>query len=794
MSEAPQNKCDDDQINNASDSQVCEESRVQENRELEDTQHLLSHSFASHSAGVQENLQRLLDETAEYTNLIYGTKHIQNKSESTVKNGGLRTQDNNEDEFVDDEDEAIKWDKIMVQPGCIKGEAKMRDYQLEGLNWLYQLWKCGVNGILADEMGLGKTLQTISLLGFLHEQSLDYGPHIVICPKSTITNWEREFTAWCPVLKVVSLWGDKDDRSAIIQDQLLSNPFDVCVTTPEILSREKTSLVSLKWNYLIVDEAHRIKNDVSVFSKVVRKIKCRNRLLLTGTPLQNSVKELWALLNFIMPSSFQSAEQFMTLFDVSTMQENHRDEVLKVLHRILKPFMLRRLKADVEHRIPPKKELYIFIGMPIQQKELYSRILKGEKYAFTQRGRRDALLNVLMQLRKCCNHPYLFVGQEPQPFQDGPHLYQSAGKMVLLDKLLARLKESSSRVLLFSQMTRMLTILDDYLRWKGYTYCRIDGSTPSQQRQEQIDEFNKSESKYFIFLLSTRAGGLGINLATANVVILYDSDFNPQVDLQAIDRAHRIGQKNPVTVYRFVTQETVEEQIVVRAAKRLYLDSLVIRKGKFGAARVGAPDKDELQSIVQFGAQQILETRNVSDISDADIDAIIAAAEERTEKIRLELCGLETKFGKLDLKLDEGILVHADQKSYKKFKSLLEEEEMKEGDTLERRLARAEKAEAMAPPPYIPKRWEVENLLGGRAEGFHFLNTKRLSEIEKLEDASEIKIGKLEERDKIKDKSIRSKGTDKKRKEGSHEVVTNKNRDCSKTDFHHGPEVTTRNF
>ena len=214
------------------------------------------------------------------------------------------------------------------------------------------------------------------------------------------------------------------------------------------------------------------------------------------------------------------------------------------------------------------------------------------------------MLNILMQLRKTCNHPYLFQGAEPgPPYFDGPHLWENCGKMLLLDKLLPRLKEQGSRVLIFCQMTRMLDILDDYVRMKGYQYCRIDGSTNGEKRIQQMDDFNEEGSEKFVFMLSTRAGGLGINLYTADIVILYDSDWNPQMDLQAMDRAHRIGQKKQVKVFRFITKNTVEEKIIERAERKLYLDAVVIQQGRL-AQQNKALSKEELSTMVRFGAMR----------------------------------------------------------------------------------------------------------------------------------------------------------------------------------------------
>jgi SWI/SNF-related matrix-associated actin-dependent regulator of chromatin subfamily A member 5 len=443
---------------------------------------------------------------------------------------------------------------LLTQPACIQG--KLRDYQLAGLNWLIRLYENGINGILADEMGLGKTLQTISLLAYLHEYRGINGPHMVVAPKSTLGNWMNEIRRFCPVLRAVKFLGNPEERRHIREELLVAGKFDICVTSFEMAIKEKTTLRRFSWRYIIIDEAHRIKNENSLLSKTMRLFSTNYRLLITGTPLQNNLHELWALLNFLLPEVFSSAETFDEWFQISG--ENDQQEVVQQLHKVLRPFLLRRLKSDVEKGLPPKKETILKVGMSQMQKQYYKALLQKDLEVVNGGGERKRLLNIAMQLRKCCNHPYLFQGAEPgPPYTTGDHLVTNAGKMVLLDKLLPKLKDRDSRVLIFSQMTRLLDILEDYLMYRGYQYCRIDGNTGGDERDASIEAYNKPGSEKFVFLLSTRAGGLGINLATADVVILYDSDWNPQVDLQAQDRAHRIGQKKEVQVFRFCTEVTL---------------------------------------------------------------------------------------------------------------------------------------------------------------------------------------------------------------------------------------------
>ena len=280
-------------------------------------------------------------------------------------------------------------------------------------------------------------------------------------------------------------------------------------------------------------------------------------MLLTGTPLQNNLHELWALLNFLLPDVFASAEQFDEWFNLDIDDVEAKQRMIVQLHKILRPFMLRRLKADVESSLPPKSgrcsgqqwqflfshyciscpaETILFTGLSTMQKQLYKQLLMRDISTINgaasdkSNSSRTAILNIVMQLRKACNHPYLFQGWEDRTLDPlGDHLVRNCGKMVLLDKLLRKLYERGHRVLIFSQMTRMLDILEDFLVMSGYQYCRIDGNTSYEVREDLIDEYNRPGSSKYVFLLSTRAGGLGINLQSADVVILYDSDWNPQV-------------------------------------------------------------------------------------------------------------------------------------------------------------------------------------------------------------------------------------------------------------------------
>ncbi|KAH8821072.1 chromatin remodelling complex ATPase chain ISW1 [Xylogone sp. PMI_703] len=536
-------------------------------------------------------------------------------------------------------------------PGFIQGQ--MRDYQVAGLNWLISLHENGISGILADEMGLGKTLQTISFLGYLRHIMGITGPHLVTVPKSTLDNWKREFAKWTPEVNVLVLQGGKEERHDLINERLIDEKFDVCITSYEMILREKAHLKKFAWEYIIIDEAHRIKNEESSLAQVIRLFNSRNRLLITGTPLQNNLHELWALLNFLLPDVFGDSEAFDQWF---SGQGADQDTVVQQLHRVLRPFLLRRVKSDVEKSLLPKKEVNLYIGMSDMQVKWYRKILEKDIDAVNgaggKRESKTRLLNIVMQLRKCCNHPYLFEGAEPgPPYTTDEHLVFNAGKMAMLDKLLSRLQKQGSRVLIFSQMSRMLDILEDYCVFREFKYCRIDGGTAHEDRIAAIDEYNKPGSEKFVFLLTTRAGGLGINLTSADIVVLYDSDWNPQADLQAMDRAHRIGQTKQVVVYRFVTENAIEEKVLERAAQKLRLDQLVIQQGRAQIAAKAAANKEELLTMIQHGAEKVFHSKGATgtfaekgaELNDDDIDKILKHGEERTAELnaRYEKLGID---------------------------------------------------------------------------------------------------------------------------------------------------------
>ncbi|KAM9854675.1 chromodomain-helicase-DNA-binding protein 2 isoform 2-T3 [Aulostomus maculatus] len=536
---------------------------------------------------------------------------------------------------------------LKKQPSYIGDEnLELRDYQLDGLNWLAHSW-CRCNSvILADEMGLGKTIQTISFLSYLFHQHQLYGPFLLVVPLSTLTSWQREFDTWAPDMNVVVYLGDVMSRKTIrdyewVNHQTKRIRFNALLTTYEILLKDKGVLGNINWAFLGVDEAHRLKNDDSLLYKTLMEFRSNHRLLITGTPLQNSLKELWSLLHFLMPDKFDSWEDF---------EDEHgkgRENGYQSLHKVLEPFLLRRVKKDVEKSLPAKVEQILRVDMSAQQKQFYKWILTRNYKALAKgtRGSSAGFLNIVMELKKCCNHSFLIKQPEDGDAETQQEQLQSlvrgSGKLVLLDKLLTRLRERGNRVLIFSQMVRMLDILAEYLAKKRYPFQRLDGSIKGEIRKQALDHFNAEGSEDFCFLLSTRAGGLGINLASADTVVIFDSDWNPQNDLQAQARAHRIGQKKQVNIYRLVTKGTVEEDIIERAKKKMVLDHLVIQRmdttgrtvldSNSGNTNSNPFNKEELTAILKFGAEELFKEAEgeESEPQEMDIEEILRLAETR---------------------------------------------------------------------------------------------------------------------------------------------------------------------
>ena len=533
---------------------------------------------------------------------------------------------------------------VREQPDYIQN-GTLRDFQMTGLNFLAYNWVKAKNVVLADEMGLGKTVQTIAFLSWLRHDRNQQGPFLVAVPLSTMPAWAETFDLWSPDTNYVVYNGNQTARNIIKDYELLPDGnirhprFHVLLTTYEYVLQDAPFLGQIKWQFMAVDEAHRLKNRESQLYDRLREFKAPARLLITGTPVQNNLGELSALFDFLNPGVVDIDE------NMDLTNEEASAKIAKLTEDI-KPYMLRRTKTKVEKDLPPKTEKIIRVELSDIQLEYYKNILTKNYAALNQgaKGQKQSLLNIMMELKKASNHPFMFPSAEDRLVPADARreeilkaLVTSSGKMMLIDQLLSKLKRDGHRVLIFSQMVKMLDILADYMDYRGHNYQRLDGTIPAGPRRVAIEHFNAPDSSDFCFLLSTRAGGLGINLMTADTVIIFDSDWNPQADLQAMARAHRIGQVRPVSVYRLVSKETIEEEILERARNKLMLEFLTIQRGvtdKETQARrtalVGEPgSSSEISRILKKRGQKMFEqTDNQKKLEELDLDAVLNNAED----------------------------------------------------------------------------------------------------------------------------------------------------------------------
>lgn len=510
---------------------------------------------------------------------------------------------------------ALNFEKDLLlhtQPELITG-GELMEYQMDGVNWLYYMFMKQQNAILADDMGLGKTIQIIGLFAILVQRHGCW-PFLVVAPNSTVPNWRREIKHWTPNIRVVTYYGSQFSRQMAHSYEMF--PHDgsdlrchVVIASYESMvdDEAKRVLSRIHWAGLVVDEGQRLKNDKSQLYERLCRMKFGFKALLTGTPLQNNIRELFNLIQFLDPNKNAEA--------LEAQYGELNAENIRSLHEMIRPFFLRRTKGEVLPFLPPMVQIIVPVSMSVVQKKLYKSILGKNPQLIKaickrqtgqlKKAERHNLNNILVQLRKCLCHPFIYNKDIEEQTQDPAlahkHLVEASGKLQLLKLMLPKLRERGHRVLIFSQFLENLDIVEDFLSFLDIKYCRLDGKLTSRQKQQQIDAFNVPDSPYFAFLLSTRSGGVGINLATADTVIIMDPDFNPKQDMQALSRAHRIGQKNTVLVFHMTTRSSVEEKIMQKGKRKLALDHVLIERME------DDEDEEDLESILRHGAAALFD-------------------------------------------------------------------------------------------------------------------------------------------------------------------------------------------
>ncbi|KAI3342308.1 PHD/FYVE-zinc-finger like domain-containing protein [Ustulina deusta] len=544
--------------------------------------------------------------------------------------------------------------ELKSQPAQLK-KGKLMEYQIEGVNFLLYNFHQQQNVILADEMGLGKTVQIVAFISALTHVRPGCWPFLVVVPNSTCANWRRELKQWAPDLRVVTYHGGRAAQDLAYRHELYPDgpkngmKAHVVIMSYEAAANVNTVFHGVKWIGLIVDEGQRLKNEDTTLYKSLQDMKIPCRILLTGTPLQNNKRELFNLLQFI--DGKRNAGELDAKYAELT-KEN-----LPELHNLIRPYFLRRTKAQVLKFLPPMAQIILPVTMTVVQEKLSKSIMARNPELIraiisrsrVKAGERKSMSNILSDLRQCLCHPFCFNGEIEDKTVDmvqmHRNLIEASPKLLLLEIMLPKLKERSHRVLIFSQYLHSLTILEDFLTGLDMPHARIDGNLSALEKQKRIDAFNAPNSPLFAMLLSTRAGGVGINLATADTVIIYDPDFNPHQDIQALSRAHRIGQKRKVLCFQLMTKNTVEEKIMQMGRKKMALDHALIES-------MDATEEvsEDLESILQHGAAALFsdESKDKITYDDTSVDKLLDRSQiENTDTGDDDSAGTQFSFARI---------------------------------------------------------------------------------------------------------------------------------------------------
>ncbi|CAO2185215.1 unnamed protein product [Urochloa humidicola] len=586
---------------------------------------------------------------------------------NSTKESVLETDDEDDEDIVasvsEDEDQAAEGfdglPPVILEGGLrIPGTIyeQLFDYQKVGVQWLWELHCQRAGGIIGDEMGLGKTVQVLTFLGSLHNSGM-YKPSIVICPVTLLQQWQREANRWYPKFKVKILhdsanssskkskayidsdseasWdGDQEEvkraKPAKKWDDLISSVVNsgsgLLLTTYEQLRILGEKLLDIEWGYAVLDEGHRIRNPNAEITLVCKQLQTVHRIIMTGAPIQNKLSELWSLFDFVFPGKLGVLPVFETEFSVpitvggfanaTPLQVSTAYRCAVVLRDLIMPYLLRRMKADVNAQLPKKTEHVLFCSLTPEQRATYRAFLASSEVEQIFEGNRNSLYGIDV-LRKICNHPDLLEREHAAQNPDYGNPERS-GKMKVVEQVLRVWKDQGHRVLLFTQTQQMLDILESFLMACDYQYRRMDGLTPAKQRMALIDEFNNTE-EIFVFILTTKVGGLGTNLTGANRIIIYDPDWNPSTDMQARERAWRIGQTRDVTVYRLITRGTIEEKVYHRQIYKHFLTNKVLKnpqQRRFFKAR----DMKDLFTLKEDEGNGSTETSNIFNQLSEDVN------------------------------------------------------------------------------------------------------------------------------------------------------------------------------